>query len=554
MLAACGLVEQSAASTCQAGLPPVRPAFTPTPDPSAADQRAPAATTGQGRGAKSGQNTAGAVSLPATATQPFIAASLTATDVLMVEPPRRGRWSSWLASFVVHFALIVALALWSFSAVAPGARRPLTLEVGSNAGIDAVDDLAKLRLSAEVGARPEQPPSPTLVVDAPADLVDALAPLTPVVPSGVPADGGVRQENLLASVNATAGGGLEGRGAEAKVRLLQEGGGTRDSEDAVARGLRWLQSHQLADGSWRFDLHDGPCQGVCSHSGSERSTTAATALALLPFLGAGHTHTAGQHQETVRMAIYYLVNHMRDTPHGGDLTEGTMYAQGLAAIALCEAYALSHDPALETAAQRAIDFVVYAQDKSGGGWRYAPGQPGDTTVTGWQLMALKSAQMAYLRFPRDATDGAGRYLDGVASEAGAFYGYQSAERTPTNTAVGLLCRMYSGWDRERPALARGVAYLAREGPSESDMYFNYYATQVLRHWGQSEWDIWNERMRDFLVESQSSAGHESGSWFFEHKHSQAGGRLYNTALAIMILEVYYRHLPLYREESVLYDF
>jgi hypothetical protein len=82
------------------------------------------------------------------------------------------------------------------------------------------------------------------------------------------------------------------------------------------------------------------------------------------------------------------------------------------------------------------------------------------------------------------------------------------------------------------------------------MYFNYYATQVLHHDGGSDWDRWNIRMRDFLIARQAPSGHEKGSWYFVDPHGTAGGRLYTTAICTMILEVYYRNMPLYGEEAV----
>jgi hypothetical protein len=82
------------------------------------------------------------------------------------------------------------------------------------------------------------------------------------------------------------------------------------------------------------------------------------------------------------------------------------------------------------------------------------------------------------------------------------------------------------------------------------MYFNYYTTQVLHHYGGPQWDQWNQQMRDYLVESQVRHGHEHGSWFFPDEHALAGGRLYTTAMCVMILEVYYRHLPLYGARSI----
>ncbi len=114
------------------------------------------------------------------------------------------------------------------------------------------------------------------------------------------------------------------------------------------------------------------------------------------------------------------------------------------------------------------------------------------------------------------------------------------------TAVGLLCRMYLGWKRDRPALKTGVEHLAGIGPSREDIYYDYYATQVLHHWGGPLWDQWNLKMREQLVESQIKEGPGAGSWDVTDPHGYAGGRIYQTALSLLTLEVYYRHLPIYR--------
>lgn len=350
-------------------------------------------------------------------------------------------------------------------------------------------------------------------------------------------------------VDHPTGGGLEGRRPEMRARLaLAEG--SAQTEEAVERGLRWIAVHQEADGSWRFDLKVKSCRGYCRNPGTEPSTAAATALALLPFLGAGYTHREGPYIDTVQRGFYYLIRRGRQTDKGLDFQEGMkngMYAQGLAAIALCEAYAMTKDPALREPAQEAIRFIESAQDKAGGGWRYRPGEPGDTTVTGWQLMALKSAEMAGLKVDRSVQYAAQRFLDSVASDGGARYGYQDRSPRPGTTAIGLLCRMYSGWPRQHPPLAKGIAQLVQWGPSQTDIYYNYYAQQVMRHWGGSDWKWWNDRMKEFLLSTQAHEGHEAGSWYFDDAHARVGGRLYTTAMAVMILEVYYRHMPLYGE-------
>jgi hypothetical protein len=389
-------------------------------------------------------------------------------------------------------------------------------------------------------------PLPALLPDAP----DIPAPSAgqPSVAPVHPTEGKGLQHSpsqLLTATELKIGGGYEGRlTASARDRLAAARGGSPASERAVQLGLAWLAAHQRSDGGWSFDLKGTACAGQCSHAGTHQSTTAATALALLAFLGAGQTHETGEYQTVVEQGLNYLRSRIVPSRRGADLQEGSMYAQGLATVALCEAYALSNDADLKAPAQQAIDFIVNVQHPLGG-WRYFPGQPGDTTVLGWQLMALQSGQLAGLQIPEHTVPRAHEFLDRVQGEQGATYGYQTSGDQATPTAVGLLCRMYQGWRRSDERLQKGLERLAARGPDLQDLYFTYYATQTLHHAGGPQWETWNKQLRDRLVALQAKEAHEAGSWYTPDYHTVAGGRLCDTALAIMILEVYYRHMPLY---------
>ena len=121
--------------------------------------------------------------------------------------------------------------------------------------------------------------------------------------------------------------------------------------------------------------------------------------------------------------------------YGNDLRDGSMYGHALATIALCEAYGMTHDAELKEAAQGALDYIGYAQDNNTGGWRYNPGEPGDTTVTGWMLMGLKSGQMAGLSTRSPTIFAAQRFLNSVQNADGSQYGYQSRKPRPTTRTV-----------------------------------------------------------------------------------------------------------------------
>ena len=362
--------------------------------------------------------------------------------------------------------------------------------------------------------------------------------------------------DLLASVGAIGGqaGGLGGRtDPTMRNKLVQAGGGSAQSEAAVEAALKWIINHQMPDGSWDFDFTKCPsCNGNCSHPGKLADRGGATAMALLPMLGRGYTHKAGPYKKQFEAGIGFLAAMTVKGQGKAYEKGGNLYSQGLAGIALSETYAMTQDKRLAGPAQLALNYIMAAQDPVGGGWRYAPKQPGDTSAVGWQLMALKSGNMAYLQVSPLTIKKAVEFLNRVQADDGANYGYTDPGNGLGTSAVGLLCRMYLGWKKDNPALQRGVMRLAKSGPN-TDLYFNYYATQILHHMEGDAWVAWNTKMRESLVKSQQTKGHAAGSWFegYDKGHGpERGGRLYCTSMATMILEVYYRHLPIYGQQSV----
>src|SRR5262249_58444976 len=121
-----------------------------------------------------------------------------------------------------------------------------------------------------------------------------------------------------------------------------------------------------------------------------------------------------KHEAAVTKGLDALIRLQRPTGQVG----ATLYHHGLAALALCEAAALTDEGRVRTAAQKAIDFIARAQHEAGG-WRYQPRQPGDTSVTGWQVQALKAGQLAGLKVPPAPPAAANRFLDSLSSDKGA---------------------------------------------------------------------------------------------------------------------------------------
>ncbi|MBM4072825.1 MAG: hypothetical protein FJ271_28440 [Planctomycetes bacterium] len=345
------------------------------------------------------------------------------------------------------------------------------------------------------------------------------------------------------------------RKQENREKLVEAFGGNKQSEAAVERGLDWLAQHQSKDGSWSLNQFHVNCQGkhaACGDPGTFVSNTAGTALALLPFFGAGYSQQGGKHQDTVARGLRYLTQ--KQAADGSLFFPGDtrpMYGQGLAAIVLCEAYGMSKDPALRDPAQRAVNFIVKAQHPTTGGWRYTPGTLGDTSVMGWQVMALKSGELAGLTVPSTAFQGARRWLASVEANkpSGGLFGYTSPAPTPAMTAQGLLSLQLTGARRDDPRMRAGTDYILKNlpNPASDTSYYWYHATQVMYHMQGTHWKAWNDRLRDHLIKTQSVKGALAGSWAPVDARERAGGRICSTALRLLMLEVYYRHLPLYRQ-------
>jgi len=469
---------------------------------------------------------------------------------------------SWLVSMIVHAILIILLALINFSK--PGrdllqviADKQPELEELEEFELDEIIPVDEQVLENEQPLDSEPIPDSSLEANADVPFTDQFEDATFDNTMESPTEAFAPTDLLKTPFGQLSASATGGRSGARRAEMVNEAVGTEGSERAVEMALRWLAAHQLPNGSWNFNHQMGPGKDRDSPDpGAEaQATNGATSLALLPFLGAGQTHLEGKYKETVRKGLTYLIANQRPAGGAGSFHEagGNMYSHGLCTIALTEAYAMTNDRDLIAPAQGAINFIVYAQDPVGGGWRYRPREAGDTSVVGWQLMGLKSGLMGYLEVPPNTIRGAERFLASAQQDSGSRYGYTGPGEGPATTAVGLLCRMYMGWEKDHPGIVRGVAYLDSMGPSipsqrngnQADMYYNYYATQVMRHAGGSEWEKWNTTMRDFLVNSQEQTGNASGSWYFPHGWSNAGGRLYNTALSCMVLEVYYRHMPIY---------
>jgi hypothetical protein len=444
----------------------------------------------------------------------------------------------WLISCVVHLLLVVVLGLWLMK----------TQQKPSGIYLDVLsDELGEQLLDASstlsVGELTDEQTAMTDDRLAPVEDPFAEPPAMPLDFAGMEPAPNFDQPKISQL--------LIGREPGTKKLLLGKYGGNGESEEAVAAGLKWLARQQRKDGLWSLN---GPYRdGALDRDVPE----AATALALLAFQGAGHTHRKGEFNKQVAAGIKAL---LRLQGADGNFYQGgkannAFYAHGQCTMAVCELYAMTKDPDLLKPAELAVKYCIDSQDPELGGWKYLPRSTSDTSVTGWIVMALETARMAGIQVPSPTLEKVKEFLDRVSDDSGgAKYSYEpNLRETYAMTAEGLLCRQYLGWRRDHPKLLEGADYLLTNLPrmDDRDVYYWYYGTQVMHHLEGEYWAAWNGVLRDLLVGSQEKSGPEKGSWDpraptpDNWASKGLGGRLYTTCLSIFMLEVYYRHISMY---------
>jgi hypothetical protein len=353
------------------------------------------------------------------------------------------------------------------------------------------------------------------------------------------------------------------RNASDRLSLIAGQGGNAKTEDAVVAALNWLANAQSPDGRWnanRFGAGQEQLVLGQNRSGAGRNAdTGISALAVLAFLGAGHSHLQGEYRDTVRRGLDFLIrSQSADGSLFGDATlYAQMYCHSMATFALAESQAVSGDRRLEQAVVNAVNFSLSAQNTGTGGWRYRPGDTGDTSQLGWQIMALASAKRAGIYVPDQTWNRVDRFLRTV--RRGNFGGLASyrADSPPSTsmTAEAMYCHLVleemSGSQLAEPAANEATGQLLAGLPTADrvNLYYWYYATLALHHRQQisdnaaAAWRTWKDALTTALLETQVAAGEEAGSWNTNSIWGGYGGRVYTTAMAAMCLEVYYRYAP-----------
>ena len=456
------------------------------------------------------------------------------------------------------------------------------------------------------------PKIPSKVVKQPV-VVKKIEKVTTDIPKGTSFDNMSnvnRQSNMIHTAIGSGGGAAGAYGhRNGRGSLVSEGGGP-GTESAVLAALEWLYRHQSKDGGWKAenfteDVREARGESTNkdpkrypSDKGHHLNDVGVTALAILAFTGFGHTHHDGEYPHFVkalRGAVKYMTtiqDQSRDPSSHGSYPafeakhddgsvgeyEEWVYNHSIATMAMAELLLMSSDELrLKRSVRSAVELCLRAQNE-GKGWRYGikPGN-NDTSVTGWMVLALKTAKSCNLGIPKDeykrafggaldwfeyATDSKGKTGYMTPGDPGSALqiddptgAYKFSKDQSCMTAVAVLCRLFAGEKRSTSSIRQGVDILMQEPPvwreakgrqeSMVNLYYWYYGTYALFQFGGKPWKEWNEDMKKALINNQRAeykgdSPEVDGSWDPIGEWGRSGGRVYATALGAMTLEVYYR--------------
>jgi hypothetical protein len=386
------------------------------------------------------------------------------------------------------------------------------------------------------------------------------------------------------------GGAFSGRAGQRKSRESPK------AKEAVNNALRWLAAHQSPNGLWSAADFGTWCDGRPVADASKRPAGAGQAandvgvsgLALLAFLGAGHTQQGGHpYAKVVSRGLRGLKNAQDpEGCFGPRSSQQFIYGHATSALAMIEAYGMTGSPVFKGSAQRALDFIAASQNPYLG-WRYGV-RPGDndTSVTTWMVMCLKSAAVinqaalkrgkpAPLKVDLGAFKGARTWIEKVTDPHDGRVGYNQrgsgparaqemidrfpADKSEAMTAAGMLVRIFTGEDPRKSRMIQLGAGLCSKlppvwNPSDGsiDMTYWYYGTLAMFQVGGKHWQAWSSRMDAAMLRTQradTEACGYKGSWDPIGPWGPNGGRVYSTAMMCLCLQVYYRYDKVFKGDK-----
>ncbi len=311
---------------------------------------------------------------------------------------------------------------------------------------------------------------------------------------------------------------------------------TDEVRSAIDRGLEFLVRSQNRDGSWRSGGPGGAYP------------TAMTALAGLALLAAGSTPVEGPYARHVSSALTYVLGNARRDGliAASEELSNCMHGHGFAMLFLAECYGMEESPRrqaqIRDVLRRAIELTARSQSQAGG-WLYTPDSGGDEgSVTVTQVQGLRAARNAGVATPKSVIDEAMGYLVKSTNPDGGIT-YRAGDGGPSRppiSAAAVVC-WYNAGVYDGPRIRRALEYITRTLQPElaartgHEYYAHLYMAQAMFLTGPEAWERYYPAVARRLLGAQAPDGSWDGDFV---------GTTYGTAVALIVLQLPYRHLPI----------
>jgi hypothetical protein len=350
---------------------------------------------------------------------------------------------------------------------------------------------------------------------------------------------------------------------------------TRDEwrrvDAAVDRALAWLAAQQDPDGS--FPTLPSGQPGV-------------TSLCMITFAAHGHVPGEGTYGNQLEPATQFVLSCQKANglvtlvgPKGPRITRLTNYEIGttaaynhaISSLLLSEIYGMSGadrgsklQSAIDKALAATLEMQSWPKDRQAdrGGWRYIDdkdARDSDLSITGWQLMFLRSARNAGFDVPNQPIDEAVAYVRRCFSEQYGAFVYVTGDgdhRSRAMAGAGILALAHAGHHNAAEARRSGDWILQHEFdrynvlmpfnqslPHDRYHYAVFNCCQGMYQLGGVFWETFFPPVVRTLLANQQP----DGSWPADsHLSDGKFGKAYTTALAVMTLGAPNQMLPIFQ--------